>query len=210
MAICQSSTIIIGCSPTDRLSRRPISISLLNAGICDGSLPPHRLSDGARHRPGAWRLAQHPAASGHPALLDLVPAARLCLDRASSPTTAGSIAALPSLYNHTLQFWSAAQHAIPMMNTEFRGHARHRLFLPAVHDPAALRQSRDASTSRSTRRRWISARKPWQVFKDVTLPLSMPGHHRRRAAGLHSGDRRTRHSQPGRARRQSDDRAGDQ
>ena len=31
---------------------------------------------------------------------------------------------------------------IPMMNTEFRGHSRHRLFLPAVHDPAALRQSR--------------------------------------------------------------------
>ena len=29
------------------------------------------------------RLAQYPAAAGHPAVLDLVPAARLCLDRAA-------------------------------------------------------------------------------------------------------------------------------
>ena len=32
-------------------------------------------------RPRRGRLAQHPAAAGHPAVLDLVPAARLCLDR---------------------------------------------------------------------------------------------------------------------------------
>ena len=47
----------------------------------DPALPADRLSDGLWHRALAADLAQHPADAGDPAVLDLVPAARLCVDR---------------------------------------------------------------------------------------------------------------------------------
>ena len=52
--------------------------------------------------------------------------------------------------------------------------------------------------------------RPFEVFKDVTLPLSLPGIIAGAHAGLHSGDRRTRHPHAGGTRRQPDDRASHQ
>ena len=41
--------------------------------------------------------------------------------------------------------------------------------------------------------------RPWQVFRDITLAPVDAGHHRRRDAGLHSGDRRVRDPDAARA-----------
>jgi putrescine transport system permease protein len=57
---------------------------------------------------------------------------------------------------------------------EFRRRAGDGLYLPAVHDPAALCQSRTAGphAGRSGDGSWLA---PEQVFRDVTLPQSVPG-----------------------------------
>ena len=55
-----------------------------------------------------------------------------------------------------------------------RGLYRHRLLLPAVHDPAALRQPREARPDACSRPRSTSAAGR-RAFWKVTLPLSMPG-----------------------------------
>ena len=49
--------------------------------LLDRVLPDARLSDGLCHRAFAADPTQRAAAAHHPAVLDLVPAARLCLDR---------------------------------------------------------------------------------------------------------------------------------
>ena len=58
---------------------------------------------------------------------------------------------------------------------EFRRVHRHRLFLPAIHDPAAVLEPREASTTRCSRPRRISAASPSKAFMRITLPLSFPG-----------------------------------
>ena len=91
--------------------------------------------------PMAYYIARQPArrrgavAGGDPALLDFFPAARLCVDRsAQQPRRHQRRSPLP---------WRdrrAAHHALQ----RFRGLPRDRLFLSALHDPAALREPRTA------------------------------------------------------------------
>ena len=66
---------------SDYVYLRGYLTSLRNALHCNRPLPASRLSHGPGDRPRQGRLAQHPAAPRHPAVLDLIPAARLCLDR---------------------------------------------------------------------------------------------------------------------------------
>ncbi len=94
----------------------------------------HRLSDGLRHRADLQEHAKHPAADHHPAVLDLVPAARVrtrgdhSRDRTAQyrPPVAGR--------NRP----PAADHA-----HDLRGVPRNHLFLPAFHGPAAVRDARE-------------------------------------------------------------------
>ena len=75
------------------------------------------------------------ADADHAAVLDLVPAARLCLDRPAEEQR-----------RHQQRAAAAARHqpAADAHADGLRGLYRHRLLLSAVHDPAAVRQSREA------------------------------------------------------------------
>ena len=148
----------------------------------------------------ARRLAQRPAAAGHPAVLDLVPAARLCLDRPAGQQQL--VQSRPDLDLATFFPVLGRLDHIPMMNTNFAVIlVIVYSYLPFMILP--LYATSRSSTARSTRRRWIWARSPGRCSSDITLPLSMPGHRRRRPAGLHPGTRASSSSRAGGRRRQT-------
>ena len=69
---------------------------------------------------------------------------------------------------------------------QFRGVHRHRLFLPAVHDPAAVLQPREAR-QHAARGRAGPGRRPDQVIPARDAAAVVPRHRRRLAAGVHPG-----------------------
>ena len=94
----------------------------------------HRLSDGVRHGARAESMAADAADAGHPAVLDVVPAARLRVDRPAEERTACSTMFLMS---------SASSTSRSRCCTRLRRLHRHRLLVPAVHDPAAVLEPRE-------------------------------------------------------------------
>ena len=107
---------------------------------CNRTLPASRLSDGPGDSARQGRLAQYPAAPRHPAVLDFVPAARLCLDRHDGKQQLVQPGAYLTTINAFLPAASGNQFR-PDDEFEFRRDSCRGLFLSALHDPAALRQS---------------------------------------------------------------------
>ena len=151
----------------------------------DRVLPDARLSDGLCHLAFAADATQRAAAAHHPAVLDLVPAARLCLDRPAEnrrPHQPGVV----QVARHRGRAARDDEH-------QLRGLHRHRLFLPAVHDPAAVLQPREtrqhvAGGGAGPRRR------PDQVFPARDAAAVVSRDRRRLAAGIHPGRGRIRDS----------------
>ncbi len=183
---------------TDEVYGLSYLYSLEDRVFLDADLSGAGLSDGLRHRADLQEHAKHPAAHHHPALLDLVPAARLCArgnhsrDRAAQYRAAVAGSHRPSAADH-------AHH--------LRRVSRNHLFLPAVHGPAAVCDARETGSfaARSGRRSGqpALARLPRRHAAAVHAR-----HHRRLHAGVHSGHRRIRHPDPARRPGQSDDRPG--
>ena len=121
----------------------------------------------------ARRMAQCAAAPGDPAVLDVVPAARLCLDRTSRQQQL--VQSRPDLDPGTLSFpfWVQVDH-IQMMNTNFAvvlGIVYS--YLPFMILPLyATLEKLDHTLNEAA---MDLGSRPWQVFKDMTLPLSLPG-----------------------------------
>ena len=88
----------------------------------------------------------------------------------------------------------------------FRGVHRHRVLVPAVHDPAAVRQPREARRD-AARGRGRSRCAPVPRVPAHHAAAVAAGHHRRLAAGVHPGGRRVRDPDAARAHRPADDRA---
>ena len=151
-------------------------------------------------------LAQYPADAGDPAVLDLVPAARLRVDGA-----AGEQQLVQSRPDRPLQLAGAERmgDAVdPDDELEFRRRAGDGLFLPAVHDPAALRQPRKAGPDAGRGRDGPRLAPVTRLPRHHAAPFD-PGHDRGRAAGLHPGGGRTDHPLAGRQCLAADDRARD-
>ena len=138
--------------------------SIKIAGDLDHPRAARRLSDRLFHRPLARPLAQHPADADHPAVLELVPAARLRLDR------------LPQEQRRHQQFprarsacrRSRCSRPISRVYVGIVYTYLPFMILPLYTnlvklDDALLEASAD-----------LGAR-PFRTFLSVTLPLSMPG-----------------------------------
>src|SRR5207302_2056509 len=98
-------------------------------------LPRHRLPDGLRHCARRQRDSPGAADAHRAAVLDLVPAAGLCLDRAAEEQRRDQQPA------HVSRRDPSPARAAP---DRLRGLHRHRVLVPAVHDPAAVREPREA------------------------------------------------------------------
>ena len=77
--------------------------------------------------------------------------------------------------NNSCSWLGVIDEPLAMMQHRFRGVHRHRLLVPAVHDPAAVLQPREATTTRCSRPRRTSAPARSRRSCAITLPLSMPG-----------------------------------
>ena len=94
---------------------------------------------------------------------------------------------------------------ITMLYTDFARLYRHRLHLPAVHDPAALHQPGEAR--RRAARGLGRSRRAAVPHLPVGHPAAVDArHHRRLDAGVHSGDRRVRDPDAARRPEHADDR----
>ena len=153
--------------------------------------------DGLRHRPHLEEHAEHPAAHHHFAVLDLVPAARLCArghhprDRpAQLRRCSGSGSSTIRCRSCTPPSRCISASSTPICRSWCcRCSRRWRSWItPCSRPPADLGSP------------------PWRAFLDVTLPLVHARHHRRLHAGVHPRDRRVRHPDAARRARQSHDR----
>ena len=141
------------------------------------ALPADRLSDGLCHCSRAKGPADGPAAADHDADLDRHPDSRLCLDghpqqqRLTQRTVAG-----------------ARPDRCAAADSQHRYGRVHRrgLFLPAVHDPAALRQPGEARPEPARGSFRPRRAQPHQLLEDHRTAVE-ERHHRRLHAGVHSG-----------------------
>src|SRR6185437_15052979 len=162
------------------------------------AVPAARLPHGLCHRAGAARLAQPAPHARHPAVLDELPHPRLCLDRHPQAQRADQ---QPSPRRGPRRPASAAA-----QQRLFR-RACARLFVPAVHDPAALRDARAARPGAA--RGGDRSRLPAVSRLSRRHPAAVAAQHRRRLSPrLHSGGRRVRHPRSPRRSRHADDRQG--
>src|SRR5690606_17947687 len=169
----------------DRLLRHP-------------AVPADRLPDGLRHRPRAQGPANRAAAADHDADLDGHPDPRLCLDghpqqqRPAQQPAAGD---------------GPDRHAAEDPQHRSGGVHRRGLFLPAVHDPATLRQPGEARPEPAGGRVRPGRSPPDQFLEDHRAAVE-ERHHRRLHAGVHPGGGRIRDSRTARRTRDADDRQG--
>ena len=153
---------------------------------------PDRLRHGAR----AGVAAPDAADAGHPAVLDLVPDPRLCLDR--HPEARGPAQPVAARHRRHRRAADHPQHPYGDLH-------RHRLFLPAVHDPAALFVAGEDGLFAD--RGGAGSRLPAdQRLLEDHLPAVAARRHRRLHAGLHPGRRRIRHPRSARRLADADDR----
>src|SRR5690606_22476971 len=162
------------------------------------AVPADRLPDGLLHRADEAGHPQHRADGGGAAVVDLVPDPGLRLDR--HPRRQRHPQPLPAVDRAGRR---AAAHPLHPAG----GLHRHRLLLPAVHDPAAVRQPGEARPppAGGRLRPRCAAVEGVRAHHPAAVAL---GHHRR----LHAGDDpdRGRVRDPGDARRpgHADDRPG--
>ncbi len=162
------------------------------------ALPADRLSDGLRHCPCAQGSADGSAAADHDADLDRHPDSRLRLD------------GHPQQQRHPQRTVAGPRpDRRAVADTQYRRCGIHRrgLLLPAVHDPAALRQPGEARPEPA--RGCVRPRRaqPLQLLEDHRAAVE-ERHHRRLHAGVHSGGRRVRHPRAARRSGDADDRQG--
>ena len=95
--------------------------------------------------------------------------------------------------NSILQAVGLTSEPIPLLNTDFSVVLGMTYgFLPFAILPLYVSIDRlDENLVQAARDLYASGR---AAFLHVTLPLTMPGHHRRRPADVHPGDRRLRHA----------------
>src|SRR5689334_15044178 len=156
------------------------------------------LSHGLRHRPGAAVAAPAAADAGDPAVLDLVPDPRLCVDgpagRERHPQPG------PALVGPGAQPGHHPRHRMG-------DPSRHHLRLPAVHGAAALQQPREARLGPARSR----VRPRRQAIGGVRHRHPAPvdaGHRRRLPDGVHPRSRRVRDPRPAGRHAHADDRQG--
>ena len=146
--------------------------------LLHGLLPAAGLPDGLRHRARPAYLPQRVPDAGDPAVLDFVPAARLCVDRPPQERRRDQQRAAWRL--------GIIDEPLTMMNTSFAVYIGivysylPFMILPLYsnlekHDLTLLEAASDLGAG------------PIRAFMRITLPLSMPGRHGRLAAGVHPG-----------------------
>src|SRR5690606_6559905 len=181
----------------ERFALRAGVLELAQGGIrLDDLLFAHRVSDGVRDRSCKRELAQYAALARHLAVLDVVSAARVCVDglaQQSRPDQSD-----PDGARHHRRAARALEH-------RSRHVYRHRLFVPAVHDPAALFESREARSdaARGCGRLGLPSISRLPQHHAAALETRR---HRRIDARVHSGGRGIRDPAPARRHRFVDDR----
>ena len=141
-------------------------------------------------------LARAPAVSRGSAVLDQFSDPGLCLDRAAAAERADQPRAADGRADRAAGA-AALQRVFAAIG--------HGLLVPAVHDPAALRQPVAARRKpRRGRRRSRRAALAHPVRRDRAAGAA--GHRRRRAARVHPGGRRVRDPRPARRPGHADDR----